>query len=635
MAFVFRSSKNLEERLKAQNNIYPLNNPDINNVPEITKKYFSHNNNIKSMAPFGVKALKESSYHKDNSNSPGPGSYQLTDNFLKKSFNQNLTSPFDPENIEGTPSQLFISKERRFRYMYNTDNNNQSPTDYSYEKNKFSKYSEKKTYSQYPKPKIYKAFDPNRKISIPSDDFYFEINNNDEVEVRQNIKNMNKNWNNTGPGSYDAKFIMKNNKSIDWSRTVNDIKKNKNKGNEKFIEDKDLKINTQIHTFNKSNISESSYNNAGNNSTNAMNTNIVKLANKICNTDLINNTDEGKKKKDKLDLKIEDIPGPGDYDISPFINTPICFSNVTNFGSNASRGLLYPKKDNKILIGHKDRKLIPIIKNNNKKYEHNKSLSLENKNYDISNKYNKHNKKGNKLNPLYDSYELNSMYVNNLKERNLINKKIIKTQIGPGSYDPSYSFYKYKKDNDIQNFGVLDIRFKEDNEKMNNPGVGTYSLQGDLIKKKYTILSPVPPNIVKRNSEGISNSKFQAMKMYLYSERNKQPGVGDYSPELVNSLNYQIYKEAKNSEKKPGFNSEEKRFFEPKNKYEDENQVGKYNILPKEKEFGQQISPFGSRTDRYKYDEESGKKNNVGPGAYRYDSYFDWNKKSYNMLFNV
>ena len=73
MAFVFRSSKNLEEQIKTQNNIFPVNVPYFSDEPEITKKYFSKNNIIKSMAPFGVKALKESSYQKDNSNNPGPG----------------------------------------------------------------------------------------------------------------------------------------------------------------------------------------------------------------------------------------------------------------------------------------------------------------------------------------------------------------------------------------------------------------------------------------------------------------------------------------------------------------------------------------------------------------------------------
>ena len=634
MAFVFRSSKDRAEQINTKNNIFPLNIPYFNDEPEITKKYFSKNNVIKSMAPFGVKALKESLYQKNNSKSPGPGTYQLPENILKKSFNPNLTSPSDPENIEGSPAQLFISKERRFKNMYknNTENINQSLSDYNYDKKQISKYSEKKTYPQYPKPKKYKIFDPNRQISIPSDDFYYQINKEGGVEVKQNDKTNEKNLNNIGPGSYDAKLIQKNNNSIDWSRTVNDIKKNKSIDNDKLIDHKNLRINTQINTNHKFINTESSFDNGGNNSTNAMNTNVEKFANKICYTTNLNYIEETKKpKKDKLEIKVEDIPGPGDYDITLFMKTPICFSNVTNFGSNASRGLLYPNKENKILIGHKDTELLPIIKNNNKNFENNKSLSLENKEND---KNRRRNKNMNKLKLPNDSYKLNLMYINNLKERNLINKKILKTQVGPGSYDPSTSLYKYKKDNDIQNFGSLDIRFKEDYDKMNNPGVGTYSIEGDLIKKKHMFISPIPPNITKRNSEGISNAKLQEMKMYLNSEKNKQPGAGDYYPELVNSLNYKIYKEAKNSEKKPGFNNGQKRFFEPKNKYEDENYVGKYNILPKEKEFSQQISPFGSKAERNSFDEEKGRNNNIGP-AYRYDSYFDWNKKSYNMLFNI
>ena len=128
MAFVFRSSKDRAEQINTKNNIFPLNIPYFNDEPEITKKYFSKNNVIKSMAPFGVKALKESLYQKNNSKIPGPGTYQLPENILKKSFNPNLTSPSDPENIEGSPAQLFISKERRFKNMYknNTENINQS-----------------------------------------------------------------------------------------------------------------------------------------------------------------------------------------------------------------------------------------------------------------------------------------------------------------------------------------------------------------------------------------------------------------------------------------------------------------------------------------------------------------------------
>ena len=205
-------------------------------------------------------------------------------------------------------------------------------------------------------------------------------------------------------------------------------------------------------------------------------------------------------------------------------------------------------------------------------------------------------------------------------------------QIGPGSYAPSFSLYKNRNDNDIQSFGVLEKRFKENPDKINIPGVGTYSLQKSFIKKKPDYFSPIPSNIVKKDIEGISGSKVQEMKMQIFSENHKQPGVWNYYPEMMNSINYKVYKEANSSGKKPGFISGEKRFFEPKYKYEDENQVGKYNLLFKEKEFNQQASPFGSKAEKFEY---KIKPKSIGPGAYRYDSYFDWNKKSFNMLFNV
>ena len=144
MAFVFRSSKKKEDQIKTQINLPPLNQLDVKTMPEITKKYLPKNNNNKSNAPFGAKASKETQTRKYNSNSPGPGTYQLSETFLKKSFNQNLTSPFDQDTIEGGPSQLFISKERRFKYMYKTENGNPSPADYFFEKNKFTKNQEKK-----------------------------------------------------------------------------------------------------------------------------------------------------------------------------------------------------------------------------------------------------------------------------------------------------------------------------------------------------------------------------------------------------------------------------------------------------------------------------------------------------------
>jgi len=156
------------------------------------------------------------------------------------------------------------------------------------------------------------------------------------------------------------------------------MKKNKNRNSKKeqIEEDKNnLRINTQVNTFNEFNKSiNNMYYNEENNSTNGMNYPINKLVNKLCNTDISNLPE---KNKNQLFIKTEDIPGPGDYDLSPLINVPICFSNVTNFGSNSSRGLLYPKYDNKLLIGHKDKKFKEIIKNINKSHSSEKKTNNE------------------------------------------------------------------------------------------------------------------------------------------------------------------------------------------------------------------------------------------------------------------
>ena len=59
------------------------------------------------------------------------------------------------------------------------------------------------------------------------------------------------------------------------------------------------------------------------------------------------------------------------------------------------------------------------------------------------------------------------------------------------------------------------------------------------------LISQVPQNISQKHSERITNSKDQDMKFYLYLYKLKQPEVGEYSPEIVNSLNFKVYKNSK------------------------------------------------------------------------------------------
>ena len=232
-----------------------------------------------------------------------------------------------------------------------------------------------------------------------------------------------------------------------------------------------------------------------------------------------------------------------------------------------------------------------------------------------------------------------SIYANDIKEKYVQNKKFLNTQIGPGAYNPSISYDKNKKENPIQNFNSLAQRFIVNKDSIMFPGVGTYSTIDSYSPKKTYFKSIVPPNITQRHLNGISAYTIQETKDKVFYDKHKQPCVGEYYPEINNSIEYNNFKitQKYNNGNKPCFNYAEKRFFEPKRKYEDENQVGKYNLSLKEKEMTQQMSPFSSNVERddinYFLPDNRNKKKQIGPGSYRYDSYFDWNQKSYNILF--
>ena len=639
MAFVFRSSKNLEEQIKPNNNLNFYEN--LNLLNEIYKKYSNQNTNNKFLVSFGTKSLRKSLNFKDGSDSPGPGSYRLNKSFLKKSYNQNLTSPTDPDGLEGEPGQLFISKDKRFKELNKNNRDNPSPDQYFREKNTYEENNAHKDLSHLKTFGKYYPFSKKRQISIPTNDLYYEIKDDGEIEVKTDLE---KNKNNLGPGSYNIGVNHKKNNSIDWSKTVKEIKVNdkeiKEKEKEKEKNDKkdlgNIKL-TKNNTFNESsNLPyESSFNINSNTSTNLLTQNIERYADKICNTEIINQKLKNKK-KDLLSLYRDNLPGPGEYDTAFNLDAPINFSNVNNFGSNQSRGLLFPLTTHKIRIGLKNKKTSLIIKNDNKKEN---DINNNNINKSFTNYNNTEDNENSFINKNNNYYKLHSLYVNDIKERYLKDKYSFKTKLGPGSYNPSFSSDKNKKESYIQNFNSLEKRFVENKESYMVPGVGTYSTINSFSPKKTYFKSIVPQNITQRNAKGISAPKLQETKERIYYEKHRHPCVGDYNPEMINSIEYKMYKILRDysQNRKPCFNFGEKRFFEPKRKYEDENQVGKYNLSYKEKEMIQKNIPFSSNVDKnvdkFLVSKEKINNKHLGPGAYRYDSYFDWNKKSYNMIF--
>ena len=628
MAFVTRSSKNLEEQIKPNNSFNFYEN--INLFTEINKKYLDKTTKNKQLPSFGTKSLRKSLNFKDGSESPGPGSYKLEKSILKKTFNQNLTSPNDPEGIEGEHTQLFISKEKRFKEYNKSNANNPCPGEYFKDKNIFEPNNLHKDISHLKNFGIYHPFSPKRQISIPTDDLYYEVKNDGKIEVKtdfEKYKNINKSL---GPGSYDIKFYDRKNNSIDWSKTAKDKNFIENELNEK--KNKKKVKNIKINVNDSFNETTSPYDDKTNNSTNLITHNIERLADKICNTEIISQKEKHKK---LFNNKIENNPGPADYDTTFNTFAPIKFSNVNNFGSNSSRGLLYPlMKNNKIRIGLKNKKTSLIIKNdNNKNNDINNNIKSINKNLE-------ENESGVTNNKNISSFKLHFLHVNNIKEKYFKNKDSYLSNLGPGTYNPSTPTDRNKNENYIQNFNSLEKRFIIKNkDKLMFPGVGTYSTIDSYSPKKSKFKSVVPHNISQRNLDGISAPKVLETKDKIYYDNHRQPCVGEYYPEIRNSIEYNMFKILNNynNDKKPSFNYAEKRFFEPKRKYEDENQVGKYNLIPKEKELVQQNTPFSSVVERdgIKYLIPNEKKNNkhLGPGAYRYDSYFDWNKKTYNILF--
>lgn len=626
MAFVYRSSKNLEEKIKQENNINFYEN--FNLLSEFYKKYSLKIPINKSLSSFGTKALRNSLNFKDGSDSPGPGSYKLQKSFLKNSFTENLTSPNDPEGLEGEPAQLFISKDKRFREFNKSNIDNPSPNEYFQQKKNFEEINKHKDLSRLKTFGNYSPFSSKRQISIPTNDIYYKIKNNGEVEVKTDFESIKNSKNNLGPGTYNIKSYSKKNNSIDWSKTVKEININEKK-NKEFYKKKDLK-NIQINTefsFNNSTIpNNTTINENSNNSTNLITHNIERLADKICGIEIFNE----KKKKGKIfNMKKDNSPGPGEYDTTFNLGAPVKFSNVNNFGSNVSRGLLFPLNRNNIRIGIKNKNKSIIIKNENNKIN---NIITKNSGKDDEESDNNHLKK------ITNLYSLDSLRAKDIKEKYINNKNFYNTKLGPGSYNPSISCDKNKKENYIQNFNSLGERFLVNKDSIMFPGVGTYSTIDSYNQKKTYFRSVVPPNITRRHLNGISSSKIQETKEKIYYDKHKQPCVGDYYPEIKSSIEYKNFKITKDhyNGNQPCFNYAEKRFFEPKRKYEDENQVGKYNLSFKEKEIRQNIAPFSSNVERDGINpniSNDKNKNELGPGAYRYDSYFDWNKKTHNILF--
>jgi hypothetical protein len=729
MAFVFKNNKELVKPNQKEYNvcisqkIYRIKKNILKKNK--TKRIRMLNGSIikppilRKQSAFGSDKKRDFLFLKLNQFSPGPGSYELRDNLIKKSFNINITSMGsdnynkNDSNFYGIDDQnkekLFISKEERFKKL--KEDNNPGPG--NYELTKFPKNERQVSNKMFglKKCRSYLSNSPKRNISIPSkgNNFGYKFDEKGEKILEEDSNLLRNNGKDiVGPGSYDINLPKIQKGILDWSKTSTDNKSQK-RGNkikkEVFNNIEMLMDDLNNNEINKYNLFDNSKTETENNNNkhsqipnnidkginvnaSSKNGNFMKNIKEI----KINESNYETNYKSKSYINIDDIdylsnpehfnynylrmlydkyyykqilkkyslnksqsPGPGTYNFPDEFDIIANYSKSDNFGSSSSRGLLYEKKENKILIGNKlntnrerekDKKLKinysfdknkskrNYIKNDcgeildlNKKIIKNKCVKILKQNINL----NKYKDIFNKLNT-EEKRKINDEYITKIKDNDKEKEK-------DKNHDNNGKKIINKSRSKIEKFGSLEKRFLEASPVNVTPGVGTYSLIKSYknYKDKYKSNSPYNAIIQKLNRvNGISDE----LKNKIYKLNHKTPPIGLYSPELKNCIEYDSAKKSQqNTEKKIGFLSEEKRFFILDSQKDVYNDVGKYNLTKVEKEINQQKVPFAFGEDRnykiniFNYNMGNYNNNKIGPGVYRYDSYFDWHKKSFNKNF--
>ena len=131
-----------------------------------------------------------------------------------------------------------------------------------------------------------------------------------------------------------------------------------------------------------------------------------------------------------------------------------------------------------------------------------------------------------------------------------------------------------------------------------------FTKNGNKIKKKENIFNLLEDIKIKPEPKEEQNHKQNLDK------------------EVKININYNL--------NRPGFNSDEPRFYIFQSAINEMNGVGRYNLIPKRKN-KMQFMPFIYSSERHNA-VKSDNNPELGPGTYnKFDTFFQWNKKSYNI----
>ena len=661
MAFVFREPK--LKRIRPNTALGPGQY-----LPITETKLVKSNDGL---APFESSVKKFNTIYEDSSSKlkdiPGPGKYYqdpvnektrklrnlssikysgqeenlLQDKYLSKTGN-NLKTKYE---VNKTKEVLgFEVKDKRFK---NVSNLNPGPGDYFIEDKSVIKYKKLRAKSALEVNKNTK--NKNKKIisapSIPYNDNGFEIDNNNSLikleDPNEFLMFRGDKKESVGPGSYDLdnpQIWLKNGTS--WSKMKG--AKTINKFDKKQRNENDSKISTRPQTaleISKNMVSTHSINSLCDykNMSRATTAKMLKTAREQRKWNMIQmrkdfkeETQKRRNKSNRIPLLANDIydkqiqrfnnkqsPGPGYYlDIekeTDFYKRSIPYPEFRQcFLSNNER---FPEEKINVSLGP-----TTYFKQNiyyNSAFNTGEIQKKVDINKEKETPFSTREKRFNNLNSPHGS----------------LNSKQNKTP-GPGTYEPQK--IKRKSQNKKNNmFNCKENRFGPSASElkwlMMTPGPGDYINPYTATGTRNTLLINGIYTDIRKGKE-ILRQKAKTQKPLKSPEDDRCPGVGAYDPDKVLSIAYKnrkISKERKENEKlKIAFDSHIK---DEKNMNEFKSNLGPgiyHRELPINAPFIR--SPFQSEEERMK-DRNVG--SGLEPGHYNVKSYFDWNKKTYNVSY--
>jgi hypothetical protein len=228
------------------------------------------------------------------------------------------------------------------------------------------------------------------------------------------------------------------------------------------------------------------------------------------------------------------------------------------------------------------------------------------------------------------------------------NDKINLLAPGPGAYDPKLksNIEKNNFNNNVTSFNLRQKRFGPNNSNlkwlMNTPGPGAYINPYTATGTDNTVYIN-GLYLDSRRGKEILRPKSQNVRV-IKKDFSNGPDFGTYDADKIYTISYNNKKKAKNQKENNeklniAFDSHNSKMNLPdydfSNKTRFNNKEIRSNIGPgfyyKEKnvEVKQIYPPFHDSAMKY----QENQKLEIGPGYYDPSSYFDWNKKSYNITF--